>query len=104
MNRGWSESPFLAGNVRALSPEARDLLDRIFVVDPARRITVAQIMRHPWCVRRAGGPLHAGVTAGLCSPIIESTCGTLRSRPARGPQAACAAPRIPRSQRGSALL
>lgn len=49
MNKEWSESPFIAKNVGALSPEARDLLDKIFVVEPSKRITVAQILEHPWC-------------------------------------------------------
>ena len=49
VNKRWSESPFIAKTVGALSPEARDLLDKIFVVDPSKRITVAQILEHPWC-------------------------------------------------------
>ena len=49
MNKQWSESPFIAKKVGALSPEARDLLDKIFVVEPSKRITVAQILEHPWC-------------------------------------------------------
>lgn len=49
VNKQWSESPFIADNVNALSAEARDLLDRIFVLDPSKRITVPEIMRHPWC-------------------------------------------------------
>ncbi|KAK9834291.1 hypothetical protein WJX81_004049 [Elliptochloris bilobata] len=48
VNKDWSESPFVAKKVGALSPEARDLLDRIFVVDPAKRISVPQILEHPW--------------------------------------------------------
>lgn len=31
-----------------LSQEGRDLLRRMLTVDPARRITTAQIMAHPW--------------------------------------------------------
>lgn len=48
VNRNWSESPFIADNVGALSAEARDLLDKIFVVDPTKRITIHEIMEHPW--------------------------------------------------------
>ena len=51
VNKTWSESPFIADNVGALSPEARDLLNRIFELDPMKRITVPDIMRHPWCAR-----------------------------------------------------
>ncbi len=82
VNRGWSESPFVAGNVGALSPEARDLLDRIFVVDPARRITVAQIMRHPWCARRQRAALIMRIPE-RSRPGAEHPCGARRSRPAR---------------------
>ena len=32
-----------------LSPECRDLLSRIFHIAEADRITVQQIMQHPWC-------------------------------------------------------
>lgn len=31
-----------------LSPEIKDLLDAIFVVDEAKRITVDEIKEHPW--------------------------------------------------------
>eukprot|EP00884_Botryococcus_braunii_P019410 jgi/Botrbrau1/6152/Bobra.331_2s0042.1 len=48
VSRAWEESPFISSNVKALSPEARDLLDKIFVVDPKQRITVEGIMQHPW--------------------------------------------------------
>ena len=32
-----------------ITPECRDLLDRLLTLDPAHRITVAQIQAHPWC-------------------------------------------------------
>lgn len=31
-----------------VSPECRDLLHRILVADPATRISLADIQRHPW--------------------------------------------------------
>ena len=31
-----------------LSPEARDLLERMLAVDPVKRITVPEIMQHPF--------------------------------------------------------
>jgi serine/threonine protein kinase len=61
VNKHWSKSPFLSENVGALSPEARDLLDKIFQTDPKQRITIPQIMQHPWC----GGRLkHCAPTMG----------------------------------------
>lgn len=41
---------FLPANV-SLSSDCKDLLARIFVVDPAARITVPEIRRHPWFSR-----------------------------------------------------
>jgi serine/threonine-protein kinase SRK2 len=35
----------------SLSSDCKDLLARIFVVDPKRRITVPEIRAHPWFVR-----------------------------------------------------
>lgn len=32
-----------------LSPECKDLLNRIFVIDAKKRITIEDIERHPWC-------------------------------------------------------
>lgn len=36
-----------------LSPEAKDLIHRIFVADPAQRITGPEILAHPWIVNNA---------------------------------------------------
>ncbi len=54
VNKQWNESPFIADNVNQLSLEARDLLDRIFVLDPSKRITIPEIMRHAWCAQHPG--------------------------------------------------
>lgn len=35
----------------AMSLDCRDLLARILVADPARRLTVPQILQHPWFTR-----------------------------------------------------
>lgn len=48
VNKTWKESPFIRDNRDALSAEVCDLLDLIFVVDPRKRITVPEIMKHPW--------------------------------------------------------
>jgi len=36
-----------------LSPECKDLLNRIFVIDAKKRITIEDIERHPWCALAA---------------------------------------------------
>ena len=39
-----------------LSPEVRDLLDRILVPKEEERITIPEIEAHPWCVCCVPGP------------------------------------------------
>jgi len=41
---------------RWVSPALRDLLGRIFVTDPARRISIPEIRRHPWFCQVAAPP------------------------------------------------
>ena len=50
VNKQWSESPFIRDNRDALSTDVCDLLDRIFVINPRKRITIPEIMKHPWYV------------------------------------------------------
>jgi len=38
----------VAEAVKKLSPEIKDLLNRIFVIDAGKRVTIQQIKRHPW--------------------------------------------------------
>lgn len=87
MTRKWNELPQLAKalrNVRCiqytyilmrayhlqLSPECLDLLNRIFVVDHAQRITVEEIRAHPWYLK----PL---------SPKFQAAWDSLQSRQAQ---------------------
>lgn len=69
VNKQWNESPFIADNVNQLSPEARDLLDRIFVLDPTKRITIPDIMHHPWCRTTT---CHRSITQSI--PVINCFC------------------------------
>lgn len=48
VSKRWSEVPHMAEAVKKLSPEIKDLLNRIFVIDAAKRVTIKQIERHPW--------------------------------------------------------
>lgn len=48
VSKRWSEVPHMAEAVKKLSPEIKDLLNRIFVIDATKRITIKQIERHPW--------------------------------------------------------
>lgn len=44
----WSEVPHIKKAVQKLSPEVRDLLDRILVPKEEERITIPEIEAHPW--------------------------------------------------------
>ncbi|DBA96843.1 hypothetical protein WJX82_009463 [Trebouxia sp. C0006] len=44
----WSEIPHIQKAVEKLSKECMDLLNRIFVVDDKKRITIEAIKEHPW--------------------------------------------------------
>lgn len=48
VTQNWQKSHFIAHNVGALSPEVKDLLDKILVVDPSKRIDIHGITNHPW--------------------------------------------------------
>lgn len=48
VNQSWDKSSTISANVGALSEGCKDLLDKIFVVDPKQRITIAEIIQHPW--------------------------------------------------------
>ncbi|KAK9820902.1 hypothetical protein WJX74_004269 [Apatococcus lobatus] len=48
VNQHWYDSEHIRSNVSKLSPECRDLLDKIFVTNPQERITITQIQAHPW--------------------------------------------------------
>lgn len=47
----WSEIPHIQKAVEKLSKECMDLLNRIFVVDDKKRITIEAIKEHPWSVK-----------------------------------------------------
>mmetsp|Transcript_11498 Transcript_11498/g.34535 ORF Transcript_11498/g.34535 Transcript_11498/m.34535 type:complete len:420 (+) Transcript_11498:87-1346(+) len=44
----WYEAPKIRKAVRKLSPEVRDLLDKILVPEETERLTIPQIEAHPW--------------------------------------------------------
>lgn len=56
-----------------LTPECTDLLARIFVADPAQRITLQQIKQHPWFRRnlpQVGGRLVVTVLLSVCAWLL----------------------------------
>ncbi|KAG8345851.1 Protein kinase domain [Trypanosoma vivax] len=59
---------------RHFSPGARDLISRMLTVDPRRRITVAEIVHHPWFVE---GWDPSRLTTGVKSQVSEETDKTV---------------------------
>ncbi len=45
----WADGAISTAAAAAVSPECRDLLDRIFSVDPTQRLSMHDILHHPWC-------------------------------------------------------
>ena len=50
-----------------ISPECRDLIQRILVREPDQRLTIQQIQAHPWCARHANA-LTTACRCELSSP------------------------------------
>jgi len=75
----WSGIPHIKHAVERLSPEARDLLNRVFVVDDRRRITVPEIKAHPWYVR-ALSPKHAAAEARVRAEQAALEARVVRAR------------------------
>ena len=44
----WSDIPHIQKAVEKLTPECMDLLNKVFVVDDKKRITIEHIKEHPW--------------------------------------------------------
>lgn len=41
------------GRSRTISPQAKDLIQRLLTVDPAKRITAKDALNHPWIKARS---------------------------------------------------
>jgi len=65
VTRHWRDSPFLKGNIAALPPDAADLLNRIFEVDPQKRLTFADILAHPFVSAPLTAARYADALAAL---------------------------------------
>lgn len=62
MRQPWSGIPHIKAAVERLTPECVDLLNRIFVVDESKRITIPEIREHPWYLKPLS-PKHAAAEA-----------------------------------------
>ncbi|KAH7433205.1 hypothetical protein KP509_07G059300 [Ceratopteris richardii] len=49
-----------------ISADCRDLLSKIFVADPAQRIRIAEIKRHPWFLKKLPKEMQEGFSANNC--------------------------------------
>lgn len=52
----------------------QDLLARIFVANPAERITLSQIKQHPWFLKNL--PIELAVSPAVCGALAQAiaTC------------------------------
>lgn len=86
---------------RPASREVKELLGAILVVDPAKRLTIAQIQQHPWCATPVPRLLLQDRPGGLPSqaadhhaspeaPLVRHTCASqsLQNHPNRQPSQA----------------
>jgi serine/threonine protein kinase len=39
----------------AVSPDAKDMIKKLLLVDPRQRLTVGDVLSHPWCRAKAPG-------------------------------------------------
>ena len=58
---------------KRVSEDCRHLLKRMLTPDPAKRVTIPEIMQHPWCasalcVPRCHGARRLRMSSGLCRP------------------------------------
>jgi len=51
-----------------VSPDCQHLLARMLTPDPGKRISVAEIMRHPWRAPRPAGFMHESCAAASAPP------------------------------------
>lgn len=63
-----------------VSPECQHLLSRMLTPDPAKRITVAEIMQHPWC---------APALCAICTRQLPARHGSWNVAAARARGTAC---------------
>lgn len=59
-----------------LSPDTRYLISKMLIVDPVKRITVADILRHPWTHRGLPNYLTQAVTV-VTAPSLLGTLSNL---------------------------
>ena len=66
----WTGLPHIKAALNKLSPECTDLLNKIFVIDDKKRISVPAIKAHPWYTRPLSSK-HAVAEAGVARAQTE---------------------------------
>jgi 5'-AMP-activated protein kinase catalytic alpha subunit len=56
-----------------ISPEFKDLLEKILNVDPSKRYSLEEIYAHPWCKQVDNIPLNSGIIVGYHRMPIDHT-------------------------------
>lgn len=63
----------------SVSAEAKDLIDRMLVLDPSRRLSAADLLEHPWIkVSALAGPPHSTSRLTLRPPCHRAAHRTRR--------------------------
>lgn len=71
-----------------LSPQLRDLLQRMLCQDPQQRISLEQVAAHPWLQAHgaaAAAPADSGAAAAPASPAAEAAAGVADPMEAEAP-------------------
>ena len=83
-----------------VTPECRDLLSQLLVADPARRISLAELQRHPW-FRRDLPPGVAGMNDRLLAEPAAYRSPAAQVRCAFAPSLLSTSRRSPLATQGS---
>ena len=59
----WTDGNLSKDVAALVSPECHDLLDRIFSPNPNQRISMADVLHHPWCQQVLSPKYHAAMDA-----------------------------------------
>ncbi|GAX78595.1 hypothetical protein CEUSTIGMA_g6034.t1 [Chlamydomonas eustigma] len=61
--RAWYENSLMGGQLQYLSPEVKDLLDKMFELDESKRINIEGLRTHPWFMKTMRPHLEEAISA-----------------------------------------
>ena len=76
-----------------LTPECLDLLDKIFVIDEKKRITIEQIVAHPWYNMPLPEEFAAAEAEVVdCQKAVDRDMAGRKQNPVQSPRQQCLLP------------